>query len=71
MGARKTVFFERVFGVNIDSIKTTKEVDEVVERRRNRKMRVVEIISPVVYNRGNVFKIRKYDIEKLVSEALG
>lgn len=63
MKATKTIFFERIFGVDISSFRTTKEVDEEVSRRRNKKIRVVEIESSLIHN-------HFYDIERLVDEAL-
>jgi hypothetical protein len=64
----KTIFFERAFGDDIGSFSTTKEIDRFVEERRGKKMKVVEISTPLVP--GNVFRIRCYDIDELVDRAL-
>ncbi|RLJ02911.1 MAG: hypothetical protein DRP11_02240 [Candidatus Aenigmatarchaeota archaeon] len=58
---RKTVLFEKVYGVNIENISTTKEVDEIIERKTGRKLRVVNV---------EMFPIRSYDIDEMVDEAL-
>ena len=66
----KTIFFERAFGVDIRSFNTTEDVDKFIERRRGKKMRVVEINTHLVQKRGNVFRIRYYDIDGLVDRTL-
>ncbi|MHC1590768.1 MAG: hypothetical protein ACXQS8_01660 [Candidatus Helarchaeales archaeon] len=66
----KTIFFEKVFGVNIDSFKTTEEINKFIENRRNKKMKIIEIESPIVSKRGGIFRISNCDIEKMVKDAL-
>ena len=39
----KTVIFEEKYNVNINDFSTTKEIDEVVEKWKGRKLRVVGI----------------------------
>ena len=40
---RKTVIFEKKHNVNINDFSTTNEIDEVVEKRIGRKLKVVTI----------------------------
>ena len=58
---RKTVFFEKAYGVNIEDINTTKEVDEIIEKKIGRKLRVVSV---------EMFPIRSHDIDRMIDEAL-
>lgn len=38
---KKTIFFEERFGAPIDEFSTTSEVDEFVERKTGRKLKIV------------------------------
>ena len=39
----KTVIFEEKFGVNIDNFSTTEEIDDVIEKKKGRKLKVIKI----------------------------
>lgn len=39
----KTVIFEEKYGVNVDDFSTTEEIDEVIEKQKGRKLKVVKI----------------------------
>ena len=41
----KTVIFEEKYGVNIDDFSTTEEIDEVIEKQKGRKLKVVKFDS--------------------------
>jgi hypothetical protein len=42
----KTVFFEKKYGVNINKFATTKEIDEFVAKRNNKKkLNIVDLKS--------------------------
>jgi len=56
----KTVIFEDKYGVDISSIYTTEEVDEVIENKTGRKLRVIDL-------HGN---LKDWDIDKLYCETI-
>ena len=56
----KTVIFEDKYGVDISSIYTTEEVDEVIEKGIGRKLRVIDL-------HGN---LKDWDIDKLYCETI-
>ena len=67
----KTVIFERKYDVNVNDFSTTKEVDEFIEKKIGRKLQIVKIEDHgIVHTRGNVFKLRKYDIDHRFDETL-
>ena len=67
----KTVIFEEKYGVNIDDFSTTEGIDKVIEKQKGRKLEIVKIDDHgIVPSRGNVFKIRKYDIDRMFEEAI-
>ena len=67
----KTVIFEDKYGVNIDDFSTTEDIDKVIEKQKGRKLAIVEIDDHgIVPSRGNVFKIREYDIDRMFEEAI-
>jgi|Deesub1362A_J573_1020465.scaffolds.fasta_scaffold00348_58 hypothetical protein len=71
MAGRKTVLFEEKYGVDIRNFHSTKEIDKVVENKIGRKLKVVKVGSRVVSSgRGNIFKIRKYGINKRFKKAI-
>jgi len=66
----KTIFFERAFNTKIEFFKTIEDIDKFIERKRGRKLRVVEIATPLVPKRGSIFRIRSYNIDKIVDEVI-
>jgi len=63
--------FERRFGVAPTRFCTTKEVDDFVEKRLGRPLKVVRSRSQsFVRPQGNVFPVREYDVDKLVDDEL-
>jgi hypothetical protein len=58
---KKTIFFEEKYGVNIDNLKSTAEVDEVIEKSIGRTLEVKKM---------DIFPIVKYDIEEKIDKAL-
>jgi|WetSurMetagenome_2_1015567.scaffolds.fasta_scaffold1343930_2 hypothetical protein len=40
--SRKTIFFEKHYKIDINDLKSTVEIDEVVEKKIGRKLRVVK-----------------------------
>ncbi len=67
----KTVIFEERYGVNVNDFSTTEEIDEVIEKQKGRKLEIVKIDDHgIVPSRGNVFKIRKYDIDRMFEETI-
>ena len=67
----KTVIFEEKYGVDIKDFSTTKEIDEVIEKKIGRKLKVLKLgHSTLVPGRGNVFKLRKYDIKRRFDDTI-
>ena len=67
----KTIFFEKVFGVNIEDYKTTEEIDKFIAKKRNlNQIRIKKLGYSLVYPRGSIFPIVNLDIEKMVSETV-
>ncbi len=69
-GHRKTVIFEKKYGANINKFATTEQVDDFIEDKLGRKLRVKKFDNNVVVRRGNVFPIKDYDICKMISKRL-
>ncbi len=65
----KTVFFEKIYGVNITNFKTTEDVNKFIESR-GKKPRIVELESSIANERGNIFNIRHFNVDDLVDAAL-
>jgi hypothetical protein len=57
----KTVIFEEEYGIDIKDMKSTEDVDTVIEKRIGRKLKVVHV---------DMFPIKEYNIEKKLDEAL-
>lgn len=67
----KTIIFEKRYGVNVENFTSTEEIDEVVEKKIGRKMGMVKLEGQgIVHGRGNVFKMRKYDIEERFEDTI-
>jgi hypothetical protein len=39
----KTIFFEKKYGVHIDDFKTTEEIDDFLEKKLKRKLKIKDI----------------------------
>ena len=50
----KTVIFEDKYGVDISSIYTTEEVDEVIEKGIGRKLRVIDLHGNLITDYGDI-----------------
>lgn len=63
--------FETRFGESPSGFRTTKDVDEFLEDRLGRKLKVVRSCDQnFVRAQGNAFPIREYEIDQLVDEEL-
>ncbi len=67
---KKTVIFESRFGVDINQFSSTQEIDEFLEKKLGRKLRVVRLDQGVVDDTGNVFMLSDYDIDRIIDEEL-
>jgi hypothetical protein len=54
---KKTIFFEEEYGVSMDNIKTTTEVDAIIEKKIGRKLKVVDV---------PILPVKEYKIEEMV-----
>lgn len=67
----KTVIFEERYGVNVNDFSTTEEIDKVIEEKIGRKLQIIKLDGhAIVHSRGNVFKLRKYDIGRRFDEII-
>jgi len=67
----KTVIFEEKYGVDIEKFSTTRDVEKFIEDKIGRELQVIEPIGHgVVSTRGNVFKLRDYDINRMFDETI-
>jgi hypothetical protein len=66
----KTILFEKKFRVDIKDFKSTNDVDNFVEGKLGRKLEITRIRSPLIGGHRSPFPHRKYDIDKLLEEAL-
>ncbi len=67
---RRTVDFEERYGVSINGLKSTEEVDACVEKKAGVRLRVVAASSDMTDRAGNVLSIKSYDIDGLLDRAL-
>ena len=68
---RKTVIFEEKYGVDIEKFSTTSDVEKFIEDQIGRELRVIEPCGHgIVSNRGNIFKLRDYDIDRMFDETI-
>lgn len=67
----KTVIFEEKYGVDIGKFSTTSDVEKFIEDKIGRELKVIEPCGHgIVSNRGNIFKIRDYDIDRMFDETI-
>jgi len=67
----KTVIFEEKYGVGIEEFSTTSDVEKFIEDKIGRKLQVIESDDHgIVSNRGNIFKLRDYDINRRFDETI-
>lgn len=71
VGMGKTVIFEEKYSVDVRDFSSTEEIDKVVEDKIGRKLQIVELEDHgIVHSRGNIFKLKKYDIDRLFEETI-
>jgi len=58
---KKTVVFEDKYGVDINNLNSTIEIDMVIEKAIGRKLDI---------KKTDIFPIKKYDVNKMLDEAL-
>ncbi len=67
----KTVIFEEKYGVDIEKFSTTTDVEEFIENKIGRELQVIEPCGHgIVSNRGNIFKLKDYDINRMFDETI-
>jgi len=67
----KTVIFEEKYGVDIEKFSTTTAVEEFIENKIGRELQVIEPCGHgIVSNRGNIFKLKDYDINRMFDETI-
>lgn len=67
----KTVIFEEKYGVGIEKFSTTSDVEKFIEDKIGRELQVVESGDHgIVSTRGNIFKLKDYDINRRFDEII-
>ena len=67
----KTVIFEKKYGVNINDFSTIEEIDKFIEEKKGKKLELIKLDDRgIAHSRGNVFELRKYDINRILDETL-
>lgn len=67
----KTVLFEEKYGVDIEDFSTTEDVEKFIEDKIGRELQVIELDDHgIVSVRGNIFKLRDYDINRRFDEII-
>ena len=67
----KTVIFEEKYGVGIEKFSTTSDVEKFIEDKIGRELQVVEPVDHgIVSTRGNIFRLRDYDINRRFDETI-
>ncbi len=68
---RKTVIFEKKYGVDIEKFSTTSDVEKFIEDKIGRELQFIEPCGHgIVSTRGNIFKLRDYDINRMLDETI-
>lgn len=71
IGSKKTVIFEKKYGADIKKFSTTEQVDEFIEVKLGRKLKVKVHEGNVVTRRGSIFPFKSYEIDKKLDKILG
>ena len=71
IGRQKTVIFEKKYGADIKKFSTTEQVDEFIEGKLGRKLKVKNHEGNVVTRRGSIFPFKNYEIDKKLDKILG
>jgi len=67
---RRTVDFEERYGVSIDRLRSTEEVDACVEKKAGVRLRVVAASGGMTDRAGNGLSAKTYNIDGLLDRAL-
>ncbi len=71
IGQTKTVIFEQKYGTDIQKFSTTEQIDEFIESRLGRELRVTPHEGHIVTKRGSIFPLKNYDIDSNLDKILG
>ncbi|MDO8841864.1 hypothetical protein [Methanocalculus sp.] len=66
----KTMYFEKKFGISIDDLKSTIEIDDVIEKKIGRALRVKKQESLLINHAGCVFSLKDYEIDKKIESLM-
>ena len=62
---KKTIIFEEKYDVDINDFSTTKEVDEYLEYKFGRKLKIIKPETKGIVSDRNIFELKEYDINRL------
>lgn len=65
-----TLYFEKKYGVNIKDVRTTEDIDQVIEKKSGQKIRTSKRTCGIIDKAGNVFPIISFDINKRIDKIL-
>jgi hypothetical protein len=64
---KRAEIFEEIFGANIENFSTAEEIDQFIQETRGiEKLKIEEIRTNVVCNRGNSIELEKADLNDLI-----
>lgn len=66
----QTLYFEKKYGVNIDSLRTTGDIDQIIENKTGKKISLSTKRCGISDRVGNVFPIVSFDINKRIDRIL-
>lgn len=66
----RTVVFEKKYNTNIKNFSTTEQVTSFLEGKLDKRLKTVSLHKSVVSTRGNIFPIRRGDIDQEFDSAL-
>jgi len=64
------VYFEKKYGVSIENLKSTEDIDRVIEKSIGRKLGVKKTDHLIVNHAGCVFDLKNYNIDDIVENQL-
>jgi len=70
MSETKALFFEEKYGVDPSSFETTEQIDLFVSEKEKKNLVVRPFGNRATARGGNVFRIKKYNLEERMQRAL-
>ncbi len=65
-----TLYFEKKYGVNLKDIRTTDDIDHIIEKQSGQKIQVSAASCGLIDKAGNVFSVLSFDINSRIDATL-